>query len=170
MGQNLQPTIALCIMHRVDRDGQHGRVEGHFLIQVESVIPPCPEFRNPHAGEVINGWFLQDLVVPAFYRRDTSEKSLMIYPDVLVYRRRLVVGPEVALAMVRTLARAERGLRKLREDDGFTESHVAFLFRLARIFQAKVIITADFGALSPFPFIETTPDNLLDQIHRWQSG
>jgi hypothetical protein len=170
MGQDWQHTLALCITHRLDRDGQHGRVEGHFLVQVESVIPPSPEFRNPHAGEVVNGWYLQDLVAPAFYRRDTAEKSLLIYPDVLVFRRRLPVGKDVALAMFRTLARAERGLRRLREANGFIENQVALLFRLSNIFQAKVIITADFGALSPFPFIEVTPDDLSDQIHRWQSG
>ena len=169
MGQDRQRTIAICITHRLDRDGQYGRVEGRFLVQVESVIPPRPEFRNPHAGEVVNGWYLQDLVAPAFYRRDTAEKSLLIYPDVLVFRRRLPVGKDVALAMFRTLARAERGLRRLREAEGFIDNHIALLLRLLQIFEAKVIVPAEFGPLSPFPFIEVTPDDLSDQIHRWQA-
>jgi hypothetical protein len=71
--------------------------------------------------------------------------------------------------MVRTLARTERGLRRLRETEGFIDNHVALLFRLSDIFHAKVIITADFGALSPFPFIEVTPGDLSDQIHRWRA-
>jgi len=169
MDQDRQRRIALCITHRLDRDGQHGRVEAHFLIQDEPVKPGFQGFRNPHAGEVINGWFLQDLVVPAFYRRDTTEKTLWAFPDVLVYRRRLPVGLETAVAMVRTLARVERGLARLREAEGYINDHIAFLLRLARVFEAKVVVPADAGALTPFSFIEITHDDLADQIRRCQA-
>ena len=169
MGQDRQRRIALCLSHRLDRDGQHGRVEGRFLIQDEPANPGCQRLRNPHAGEVINGWFLQDLVAPAFYRRHTPEKSLWAYPDVLAYHRRLPVGLETALAMVRTLARVERGLVRLREAEGFVHDHIAFLFfRLARVFEAKVVVPADAGGLTPWTFIEMNPDDLADQIRRWQ--
>jgi hypothetical protein len=169
MGQDRQRRIALCLSHRLDRDGQHGRVEGRFLIQDEPANPGCQGYRNPHAGEVINGWFLQDLVVPASYRRDTPEKTLWAYPDVLVYRRRLPVGLETAKEIVRTLAKVERGLARLREAEGFIHDHIAFLFRLAGIFAAKVVVPADAGALTPWSFIEMTPDDLADQIRRWQA-
>jgi len=169
MGQDRQRRIALCLSHRLDRDGQHGRVEGRFLIQDEPANPGCQRLRNPHAGEVINGWFLQDLMAPAYYRRDTTEKSLWAYPNVLAYHRRLPVGLETAVAMVRTLARVERGLARLREAEGYINDHIAFLFRLARIFEAKVVVTADTGAQTPISFIELTPDDLADQIRRWQA-
>jgi len=168
MDQDRQRRIALCITHRLDRDGQHGRILGHFLIQDEPAKPGFQGFRNPHAGEVIDGWFLQDLVAPAFYRRHTLEKSLWAYPDVLVYHRRLPVGLETAVAMVRTLARVERGLARLREAEGFIHDHIAFLFRLAGIFAAKMVVPADAGALTPWSFIEMNPDDLADRIRRWQ--
>jgi len=169
MGQDRQRRIALCLSHRLDRDGQHGRVEGRFLIQDEPANPGCQGLRNPHAGEVINGWFLQDLVVPAYYRRDLAEKSLRAYPDVLVYRRRLPVGLETAVAMVRTLARVERGLARLRERDGYINAHVDLIYRLVELLQAKVVIFAESGALTPWSFIEMTPDDLADRIRRWQA-
>jgi hypothetical protein len=169
MDRARQHTIALCITHRLDRDGQHGRVEGRFLVQDEPANPGFQGLRNPHAGEVLDGWFLQDLVAPAFYRRDPAEKTLWAYPDVLVYRRRLPVGLETAVAMVRTLARVERGLTRLREAEGYISDYIAFLFRLARIFGAKVVVPADAGALTPWSFREVDPDDLSDQISRLQA-
>jgi len=169
MDQDRQRRIALCLSHRLDRDGQNGLVEGRFLVQVESLHHGCQGYHHPHAGEVINGWFLQDLVVPAYYRRDTPEKTLWAYPDILVYRRRLPVGLQTSVAILRTLARAERGLARLREAEGYINDHIAFLFRLARIFEAKVVVPADAGALTPWSFIEMTPDDLADRIRRWQA-
>ena len=165
----MKRSIVLCLTHRVDRDGQHGRLEGRFLVQVEAADAAYPWPRNPRAGEVIDGFFLQDLLTPAFYLRDDAQKSPWVYPEVLQYCRKLPVGYETALAMVRTLAKVQRGLVRMRDADGYLDDYVEVIYRLAQIFDAKVILatkSADGLTLSAFHVV--TPEALQRQINAWQ--
>ena len=164
----LRQSIFLCLQHGIDRDGEHGRVEGRFLVQAEAGTEPRPRLRYPR-DETFGGFFLMDLLVSAKYPRHAPGAMLLLY-DPLVYRRRLPIDQPTAQAMAQTLNKAQKGLAKLREAEGWCDDYVSFVFRLGRVLFAKVVVIPDNNtSLDSSSYVEVTQESLLAQIERWQA-
>ena len=164
----LNPSIFFCLHHDLDHDGEHGRVEGRFLVPAEAGTEPCPRLRYAR-NEVTKGFFLMDLRVSARYPRHVAGAELLLY-DPLVYRLRRTVDLPLARAMTLTLAKAQKGLAKIRVAEGWCDDFATFIFRLGRVFGAKVVIFPDDNiTLDTSSYVEVTPESLLAQIERWQA-
>ena len=163
----MKVSIFFCLQHGLDRDGEHGRVEGRFLVQAQAGTNSSPCLRYPR-DEVIKGFFLMDLRVSARYPRQAGGKKLSLY-DPLVYRRRLPVDQATAQAMAKTLTKAQKGLAKIQETEGWCDDFVTFIFRLGRVFGATVVVIPDDStSLESSSYVAVTPETLWAQIHCWQ--
>jgi hypothetical protein len=159
--------IFLLVHHRLNRTGEYGLVECQFLVESEGMFGPALTLRYPR-DEVINGHFLQDLVIASYYDRRLPVKKLWLCAA-LVYRRRLPVDLRTAEAKARTLAMAEEGIERLREAEGYVDDVSAYIFRVARVFRAESVVASDDDlGLGSTNFRPMTPDTLDAQIRAWQ--
>jgi hypothetical protein len=162
------PLIFLCVLHRLSPNGEQGLVETFFLVQRENMSGPAQGLSHPK-DEIINGNYLQDLGIFAFYDRTTTEKKLNLSTS-LVYRPKRAVDVQNAQAMAETLVKAEQEMIKIRDTEGYCDDFPSFIFRVARIFGAEAVIASDDDlGLGPTNFLPMTPDALDDQIRRWKA-
>jgi len=144
-------------------------VEGRFLVQAEAGTESSPRLRYPR-DETFGGFFLMDLLISARYPRHAPGAKLLLY-DPLVYRRRLPINQPTAQAMAQTLNKAQKGLAKIREAEGWCDDFVSFVFRLGRVLFAKVVVIPENNtSLDSSSYMEVTPDTLWAQIRWWQQA
>lgn len=152
----------------------HGLAEftGRFVIQQGPGLDTRPGgdagFRNPHPAHpkegdgLVKGFLLAHLRLQASYQRGSGINKVTALSDVMSYHRPPSVDACQAAMMARTFTRLEKGLRAIRERDGFTDNWIEFVFRVAEITQARVVVGA--------PGMKRTPRGLgRGEVEVWVS-
>ena len=144
MAKTPKTELFINVVHKIDQDREYGRFESIFLVREEPATCEDTGLRNPSGGRTFglglyNGLFLDDLTLSALYRRATAEKRLTFMLDAMAYRRPFSVNERTAMAMAKTLRKLDKGLKTLRETDGWIDDYCSFVFRIAKLTGAKVI-------------------------------
>lgn len=163
--RNLARPVFICLHFKVARDGGHG-LEGVFMVKNDPMEDSCSGLRYAR-GESIHGLYLQDLRITA-YARPGAGGGKLVLQDV-AYRRKLPVDLQTATAMAKTLGKIEKGLRALREAEGWVDDFVPFVFRVALVTGASVVTLAEDDHSPHNTYRELAPDSLSAQIRCWQA-
>ena len=162
MAKRVKTPIFLNVTHSIDGDREYGRFETNVLVQSEPVTGTDTGIRNPSCGgfgpEFYNGFFLTDLQASAIYKRVGEKSQPSSLYDAIAYRRPYHVNESVATAMLKTLRRIDKGLKALRERDGYINEYAQFIFRLAEILGATVVHTTVNTGYLPTSTFTTIPD------------
>ena len=161
--RNIARPVFICVHFQVARNGSLG-LEALFMVKNDPMNISCSGLRYAR-GETVNHLFLQDLRITAIACPSGGEAKLILQ-DAVVYRRRIPTDFWTLLAMARTILKINTGLRIHRKQEDWTDDIFIYLFKVARIVEAKVIsIVGERTGLAPV-YSEWTEDALRDQFRR----
>jgi hypothetical protein len=158
--------ILLCVVPHLSGDAKPG-LDIVFLVKTGERNGQFSGVRNPR-DRVVNGFYLMGLG-GSWGFRPTGDLIQPSSRDPLFYRLRLPARRLTQQRRAMSLAKIQEGLAKQREAMGWCHDSVTYLFRVAKILGAQVVvINGDHAALDRATFVTMTPDSLRAKIRCWQ--
>ena len=159
--------ILLCLLPR-QGEGAKAGLEIVFLVKTGDRNGQFSGVRNPR-DRVVNGFYLMGLG-GSWGFRPTGDLLQPSARDPLFFRLRLPTRRLTQQRRATTLAKIQQGLAELREAEGWCHDSVTYLFRVAKIVGAQVVvIIGDHSTLDRATFVAMTPDTLRAQVKCWQA-
>lgn len=151
--------IVLLLTHTPLSGGNHGHITATFLRKEEE---------NYYNGcnATVNGLFINDLQVDAWYSREYPELNYGFASDTVTYHAPWCVDLAIAKAITATLTKIEKGLYKVEDANGRADSFGEYLLRVAKVLGVtEFIFTKRPGSFhSSTDYTQLTPTQLREWV------